>query len=258
MRIAAIVQARMGSTRLPGKVLRELGGTPVIAWICERLSRCKLLDEIVVATGDSPSDDVLADKLNRLGIHVFRGSEHDVLDRYYRAARAVRTDAVVRVTGDCPLIDPELVDETVRKFLDGQPELRYVSNIQPPTYPDGLDVEVFTLEALYQAWRQAEWSSEREHVTPFMRNHPELFPQDHVRSDLDYSHHRWTLDEEKDWAFLSSLVRLAAEEGMEPKQVAFRGWLGLLERNSDLTAVNEGIVRNEGALRSLQADRKVR
>ncbi|WP_123041908.1 cytidylyltransferase domain-containing protein [Cohnella candidum] len=258
MRIAAIVQARMGSTRLPGKVLRPLGGVPVIQWIYERLSKCRNLDQIVVATGESAADDEFAETLKRLGIPVFRGSEHDVLDRYYRAARAIRADAVVRITGDCPLIDPAVVDAVVARFNEGQPELRYVSNINPPTYPDGLDVEVFTIEALYQAWRQSEWASEREHVTPYMRNRPDLFPQDHIRCEKDYSHYRWTLDEERDWSFLTALVSLASDKGWEPREVSFPEWLSLIESHSDLTGRNEGILRNEGEMKSLAADRKVK
>lgn len=257
MKVAAVVQARMGSTRLPGKVLLELDGTPVIQWICERLSRCAQLQEIVVATSDRAADDRLADALRRLGVRVFRGSEGDVLDRYYRAARAARADAVVRVTGDCPLIDPELVDETVLRLRAGQPDLQYVSNIQPPTYPDGLDAEAFTLEALYRAWREARWSSEREHVTLHMRNSPEKFPQEHLRCDQDLSHHRWTLDEEKDYRMLRELFRLAAEAGLDPREAGYRQWLALIESHPLVMQLNAGIQRNEGALKSLQADHRV-
>lgn len=258
MKVAAIVQARMGSTRLPGKVLMKLDGTPVIQWICERLSRCAQLQDIVVATSDRAADDRLADALKRLGVRVFRGSEDDVLDRYYRAARAIRADAVVRVTGDCPLIDPELVDETALRLRAGQPDLQYVSNIQPPTYPDGLDAEAFTLEALHKAWSEARWSSEREHVTLYMRHHPERFSQEHLRCEQDESHHRWTLDEEKDYRMLSELVRLAAEAGIDPREAGYRQWLALVASHPRVERLNAGIARNEGATRSLQADRIVR
>jgi len=258
VRIVAIVQARMGSTRLPGKVLLELGGKPVIQWICERLSRCKQLQEIVVATGDRTADNKLADAVKGLSIPVFRGSEQDVLDRYYRAARAVRADAVVRVTGDCPLIDPGLVDETAGLLRAGQPGLQYVSNIHPPIYPDGLDAEAFTLEALYRAWHEAEWASEREHVTLYMRNHPERFPQDHIRGDQDLSHHRWTLDEEKDYRFLGALIRLADKAGIDPREASWRQWLELAAKHPEVARINDGIQRNEGAWKSLQHDRRMR
>lgn len=257
MKVAAIVQARMGSSRLPGKVLRPLAGVPVIQWICERLERCIHLDAILVATGDGANDDVLAGKLGQLSIPVFRGSEQDVLDRYYRAARAVQADAVVRITGDCPLIDPGLVDETVSRFLAGQPDLQYVSNIHPPTYPDGLDVEVFTIEALFKAWREAEWASEREHVTLYMRTHPERFAQVHLRSERDLSGFRWTLDEEADYRYLSVLVTLAATEGLRPRMLNYTQWLALAERHPELTLLNGNIMRNEGALKSLRSDRKI-
>ena len=258
MKVVAVVQARMGSARLPGKVLLPLDGIPVIQWIWERLNRCRQLQDIVVATGDSPADDRLADTLRRLGAQVFRGSEHDVLDRYYRAARAVRADAIVRVTGDCPLIDPELVDQVASGLRAGQPELHYVSNIHPPTYPDGLDAEAFTLEALYKTWHEAEWASEREHVTLYMRKHPERFPQEHVRCNRDLSHHRWTLDEEADYRFLDMLVRLAAEAGLNPREASWRQWLNLTEQYPQLARMNGGIPRNEGARKSLQEDCHIR
>lgn len=257
MKIAAIVQARMGSTRLPGKVLLPLAGVPVIQWIYERLNRCRLLDHIVVATGDGPADDGFAEALAGMGIPVFRGSEHDVLDRYYRAARAIRADAVVRITGDCPLIEPAIVDSAVARYLNGQPSLQYVSNIHPPTYPDGLDVEVVSIEALFRAWKEAEWTSEREHVTPYIRNRPDKFPQDHFVNDRDDSARRWTLDEERDYAFLSALAELAEREGWSPRETGYVQWLDLAERHPELDRLNGGIARNEGAAKSLHGDRKI-
>jgi spore coat polysaccharide biosynthesis protein SpsF (cytidylyltransferase family) len=257
MKVAAIVQARMGSSRLPGKVIRPLAGVPVIQWIFERLDRCVHLDAILVATGDGRDNDVLAGLLEKLSIPVFRGSEQDVLDRYYRAAKAVQADAIVRITGDCPLIDPGLVDEAVSRFLAGQPRLEYVSNIHPPTYPDGLDVEVFSIEALFRAWREAEWASEREHVTLYMRNHPERFVQDHLRSERDWSHYRWTLDEEADYRYLTALVELAEKEGLNPRETGYRQWLALAERYPELFRMNGDIMRNEGVLKSLRTDRKI-
>lgn len=257
MKVAAIVQARMGSSRLPGKVLRPLDGVPVIQWICERLDRCVHLDSIMVATGDGFMDDVLAGMLGQRSIPVFRGSEQDVLDRYYRAARAVQADAVVRITGDCPLIDPGLVDEAVCRLLAGQPKLQYVSNIHPPTYPDGLDVEVFTIEALFKSWRESEWASEREHVTLYMKNHPERFPQVHVRGERDLSGFRWTLDEEADYRYLSALVELAVQKGLRPRELGYKQWLVLAELHPELSCLNGDIVRNEGAQQSLRMDRKL-
>lgn len=252
MKVAAIVQARMQSARLPGKVLRPLDGVPVIQWICERLSRCGQLQEIIVATSRSPADDRLAETARKLSVPVFRGSEQDVLDRYYRAARAVRADAIVRITGDCPLIDPALVDEAVSRLRAGEPELQYVSNNLPPTYPDGLDVEAFTLEALYKTWRDAEWPPDREHVTLYMRSRPDQFPQEHMRCGKDLSHHRWTLDEEEDYRFLSALVSLAAEAGLNPREADWQQWLRFVERHPHIRQLNRHIRRNEGLYRSLQ------
>ncbi|RED65057.1 cytidylyltransferase domain-containing protein [Cohnella lupini] len=247
MKVVAIVQARMGSSRLPGKVLRLLNGNTVLELIHERLSQCRTLDEIIIATSLSNNDDAIAEAMERLKIPVYRGDEHDVLDRYYRVASLTMADVVVRITGDCPLIDPEIVDAVVDEFVERYPSIRYASNIHPPTFPDGLDVEVFSYDALERAWKESDSRFEREHVTPFIRGRPHSFPQANIESTRDYSGLRWTLDEERDYAFLSALVAKAVEHGIDPMMASFEHWLDILERNPDLPEIIRDIERNEGS-----------
>ena len=164
--VLAIVQARMDSTRLPGKVLKEVNGKPLIEILFQRLSRSKEIDEIILATSKNLENDRLAETVEKLGFDVFRGSENDVLDRYYQAAKPYSPKAVVRITGDCPIIDPQLVDKVISLYKESNVD--YASNTDPPTYPDGLDTEVFSFAVLEAAHRQAEEPFEREHVTPFI------------------------------------------------------------------------------------------
>jgi len=203
VRIIAIIQARMGSTRSPGKVLMDLGGKSVLSRVVDRLRRAKRLDEVVVATTNSDADDAIVRECHQLKVGYFRGSENDVLDRYQRAARACAAQVVVRITSDCPLIDPELVDETIGAFQ--QQRADYGSNVFPRTYPRGLDIEVFTTAALEQAWNDAQEAYQREHVTPYFYEHPELFRLASLRGQVDYSQYRWTLDTAEDLVLLRTI-----------------------------------------------------
>ncbi len=199
MRVVAITQARMGSMRLPGKVLLDLAGASMLERHVTRLQRTTSLTEVVVATTVQPVDDAVAALCETRGWACFRGSEDDVLDRYYQAARAYNAEVVVRVTADCPLIDPELVDRVVRLLVGGQPGLDYTSNCLPhDTYPRGLDVEAFTFAALERAWREDGRPDSREHVTPYIERHPNLFRQTGVTNPVDYSALRWTVDTSAD------------------------------------------------------------
>jgi len=200
--ILAIVQARMGSTRLPGKVLKEVNGKPLIEILLNRLSEAKRIDKIVLATSINKENDDLSKAVEKLGFDVFRGSEEDVLDRYYKSASEYSPVGVVRVTGDCPLIDANLVDRVIRKFQ--KTGVDYASNTMPRTYPDGLDLSVFSFETLEIAWRQAKTKYDREHVTPFMR-HPKRFKISSVMNDVDYSKERWTIDELEDFKVLCNI-----------------------------------------------------
>lgn len=203
-RRVAIIQARMTSTRLPGKVMMPLLGVPSIVFMVERVRRAQRLDQVVVATSVEPADDALADVLEKAGIDCFRGSLHDVLDRFLGAARSARADHVVRLTGDCPLMDFDLIDKALA--LLATESVDYVSNVDPPTFPDGLDVEAFTFSALEHAHREARETVEREHVTPFIREHKELFGALCWSSLSDLSALRWTVDHQDDLDHVRSLL----------------------------------------------------
>ena len=167
MKTVAIVQARMGSTRLPDKVMKPIGGVPMIEVLLTRLARARELDQIVVATSVDARNEPLADCVRQLGFACVQGDEQDVMARYLQAARAHQADVVVRITGDCPLVDPELVDHMIRGYRAAGVD--YYSNVAPPSYPDGLDIEVFSLRALEQASEQTDAAFDHEHVTPYLR-----------------------------------------------------------------------------------------
>ena len=172
MKITAVIQARMGSTRLPGKVLMDLGGKTVLARVVDRLRRATLVNEILVATTDSIADDAIIQECRRIEVSSFRGSENDVLDRYYQAALLTTGEGIVRITSDCPLIDPQIADDTIRSFLDLRPD--YASNSLDRTYPRGLDTEVMTRDALACAWREAHLSlsARSRHSLPLRESGP--------------------------------------------------------------------------------------
>lgn len=247
--ILTILQARTGSTRLAGKVLSPILGRTMLALQVERVLRAEKIDELILATTDDQADDPIERLAGELGIGCFRGSVEDVLDRFYQAALSLSPEHVVRLTGDCPLIDPVVIDATVARHLQGGSD--YTSNTLNPTYPDGLDVEVFRFEALAEAWRDARKTSEREHVTPFLYNHPRRFQIESVQQDRNLSEMRWTVDEPEDLAF----VRAVYEE-LYPVNPAFstEDILNLLQRRPELGARNAHIARNEGYVRSVQAD----
>ena len=203
MNIVGIIQARMGSTRLPGKVLEDIGGKTMLARVVRRAQRAALLDQIVVATTVEQLDDVIADECGRLAVPVFRGEELDVLDRYYQAAEMYEAEAIVRITSDCPLIDPEIVDHVVYHFLGEGPDC--ASNTVIRTYPRGLDVSVMTMSALRCAWHEADESYQREHVTPYIYQNPDLFEILPVTGRMDYSGFRWTVDTVGDLEFVRAL-----------------------------------------------------
>jgi spore coat polysaccharide biosynthesis protein SpsF len=242
MKVVAIIQARMGSSRLPGKVLMTLVDRPVIEWVYERASRIPGVNEVVVATTTSMSDDPLVRWCEAHDVPAYRGSEDDVLDRYVKCAREHGADAVVRITADCPLLDPSASGDVLRAFRDMQP-CDYASNTQPATFPNGLDTEVISREALQISGREARGALDREHVTPFVRRHPERFPSASVVCEQDMSEHRWTLDEPRDFAFLSAVaerLRLANVSG------SMSEILDILAAEPDLCSLNAGIPRNAG------------
>ena len=211
MRVAAIVQARMGSTRLPGKVLAPLGGRSILARVTSRLARCRSIDEVVVATTDQAADDPLAAAAHALGVSVVRGSCDDVLARYLRAARCVEADVIVRVTADCPLIDPGVVDLVVAALV-ARPAVDYASNTHRRPFPRGLDCEAFHRDTLERIARLATSSPAREHVTAFVLEQPQLFRVRQVVSDRDDSDLRLTVDTPDDLALIRALDETLARE----------------------------------------------
>jgi spore coat polysaccharide biosynthesis protein SpsF len=237
MKTCAIVQARMGSSRLPGKVLMDLGGETVLARVINRLRRCAFLDHIVIATTNTSADDAIVGECGRLVVDSFRGSEQDVLDRYYQAARVCRAEVVVRITSDCPLIDPELVDETISVFHEGRAD--YASNTIVQTYPRGLDTEVFSRAALERAWAEARKSYEREHVTPYFYQHPQLFRIASVRGKTDESHFRWTLDTPEDL----QLIRTIYSRFNNQHTFGWQQAVALMEREPELGELNSHILQ---------------
>jgi spore coat polysaccharide biosynthesis protein SpsF len=250
-KIVAIIQARMSSSRMPGKVMQEIGGKPMLYHVVKRTERSETIDLAAVATSDQRDDALIESFCTENAIPCFRGSLDDVLDRYYQAARHFGADAIVRLTADCPLLDPDVIDRVVRRFSDGN--FDYVSNVMEPTYPDGLDTEVFSREALERAWREAGLKSEREHVTPYIRNHPELFHLANVTRRENISHMRWTVDEPRDMDFVRSLF-----QRFEGSFFGMKETLNLLKRHPELSGKNAGIERNSGYLKSLREDRAVR
>lgn len=249
--VLAIIQARIGSTRLPGKMLLPIvDNKGALELMLERVRRARQLQKIVVATTTSPSDDRLVELCKNLGFEVFRGSKDDVLDRYYQAANSFgKPDVIVRLTGDCPLHDPAVIHKVVRFFLDS--DFDYVCNTDPPTYPDGLDCEVFSFVALENAWLNAALKSEREHVTPYIRKNPAIFKKGNVKNEEDFSDKRWTLDNEEDLQFLKDVFGHLYDGG---KLFSMQQVLQYLHENPAVEQLNSHIGRNEGYAKSLQQD----
>jgi spore coat polysaccharide biosynthesis protein SpsF len=240
-RVVGIVQARMGSRRLPGKMLADIGGQTMLERVVARLRRARTLAQVVVATTRDADDDVLAQLCDSRGVACWRGSTRDVLDRFHEAAHAFGAGIVVRITGDCPLIDPNLVDETVRGFLEADPPVDFACNRLPweRTYPIGMDTEVCSQGALEAAWREADQPHQREHVMPFLYENPHRFRMLHVRSvDPDLGRLRWTVDEEADLAFVREVyARFAGRDDFTWTDI-----LRLVRNTPEIANLNAGVV----------------
>ena len=248
--VVAIIQARMSSTRLPSKVMKPICGKPMLWHVVNRLRAAKYLDEVMVATTTHPSVDVIEAWCSLTGVPSHRGSLEDVLERYYGAASKAGARTVVRITADCPLIAPDLVDRAVEKFSEGVYDHVGVDS----SFPDGLDCEVFSFDALKKANHEARLASEREHVTPYIWKNPGLFRIGAVKSPEDLSHMRWTVDDEKDLRLVTEIYE-ALYRGDDVFHM--REILSFLSRNSRLLDINSMTARNEGYARSLKEDRVV-
>lgn len=251
IRTVAIVQARMGSTRLPGKVLADIAGRPLLSHLLERVQRSQV-DQIVVATTTMPSDDMLADWVDHSGLaSTYRGSADNVLERFYHAAMAYQADVIVRVTADDPLKDAHLIDHALALLQDGR-AYDYCSNTLVPSYPEGLDIEVFTLAALSAAHLLAQLPSEREHVTPYIWKHPEIFRLHNFSQAKDLSAWRWTVDKPADLDFMRAVF-----SGMRHNPaMGYEDVIAYLEQHPEIQKINQGTVRNEGYARSLSKEKK--
>lgn len=247
--ILGLLQARMSSTRLPGKVLEPILGKPMLLRQLERIARARTIDRLVVATSDCSSDDPIEALCAAHGVACARGSLDDVLDRFYRAAAGLNPDFIVRLTADCPLTDPDVIDGVVGFGTKGNYD--YATNALKPSFPDGLDVEVFTFKAMELAWREAELPSHREHVTPYIYRHPELFRIGHYTGSPDLSHLRWTVDMPVDLALVRQIY-----EALYTAKPDFRkaDILALIETRPELRTLNSAYPRNEGLVKSLEQD----
>ena len=251
MNIIAITQARFGSSRLQGKVLKKISGATILSIHLKRVMQSKLINKLIVATTEEPESIEICSVATSCGASFFVGSMNDVLDRFYQAVKNEQADYVVRITSDCPLVDPSLIDEIIQYTMDHQ--LDYCTNAQSETYPDGMDVEVFTFNSLEAAWKEAKIKSEREHVTPYIWKNSTikngmLFNAEHYSYIKDYSKIRLTIDEEADFILMEKLIN---------KLGTHLSWLEYTEyiiQHPDMLAINADIIRNEGYLKSIKND----
>ena len=251
MTTIAVIQARSSSSRLPGKVLLPILGEPMLSRQIARIGRANSLDGLVVATSTAADDDAIESLCGEMNIDCFRGALDDVLDRVDSCAAAFGADQVVRLTGDCPLADPDVIDRVVHTHTETQSD--YTSNVHPPTWPDGLDVEIMRRDVLATAAAQARLPSEREHVTPFIVSRGDRFALSNVETDADRSDLRLTVDEPRDFELVQSIY-----EALLPTIPDFGidDVLALIDGNPQMLDVNAGIERNEGVQRSLDQDAK--
>jgi len=237
-KVGVIIQARMGSTRLPGKVMLPLMGESVLYRVVERILDCKYCDEIVIATTKKRQDDSIVQLAQRLKVGIYRGSEENVLSRYYEAAKKFNFDIVIRITADCPLIDPQIIDEMIQKFNDFNCNGRkcdYLSSGLARTFPLGIGAEIFWYDTLCVVFKEANKDYQREHVTPFIRENPHRFQLKSYTNPENQSQHRWTLDEKDDYNFIRKVY-----EHLYPSNPKFRfkDILNLLKMKPELISIN--------------------
>jgi spore coat polysaccharide biosynthesis protein SpsF (cytidylyltransferase family) len=251
--ILAILQARMGSHRLPGKVLKKIKGKTLLELYLNRVKPSKLIDQIVVATTDRKEDNVIEEITEQLGFECFRGSENDLLDRYYQCACKYNAKIIVRITPDDPFVDHQIVDHGISIFLEN--EVDFVTNHLTPTFPEGLDVEIYSLETLRKLWHQAELLSEREHVYPYIQNHPEEFRIINFTQEQDSSHLRWTIDYECDY----EMTKVIYDHLYDQKHVFLQeDILQLLQKHPEIAEINTHIQRKEGVNRTKVEDGNIK
>ncbi len=247
--IAAFIQARLSSTRFPGKVLKPILGRPMLEMQIERVKLCETIDRVVVVTSTHPDDQQIVNLCKQINTDVFCGNLENVLDRFYQAAKKFKPDHVVRLTGDCPLIDPKAVDNMVQLYLEQDGD--YGTNCMPPTYPDGLDAEIFSYRALELAINEAFLPSHLEHISLFFEEQPERFKIVNFANNADLSYLRWTVDEPEDFEFVKNVF-----EALYPSNQLFgmADVLELLRKRPELTSLNKHFIRNEGLIKAKEKD----
>lgn len=250
MKFLAIIQARCGSSRLPSKVLKDLCGKTALECVIERVKKSKYVDEVIVATTINLKDIPIVHLVSNIGVRVFAGSEFDVLDRFYQVAKLIHPEYVIRITADCPVFDFKILDDAIEKL---QQEADYMAALSE-TLADGLDLEIIRFETLKRTWRQARLSSEREHVTLYIKNHKELFRLQDYKCPLGNLHNeRWTMDEPEDYLFIKNIYEYFKNLGKE--YFDSKDILKYLNKNPSVRNINQGFIRNEGLLISLKNDK---
>jgi spore coat polysaccharide biosynthesis protein SpsF len=251
MKVTAIIQARMTSTRLPGKVLMEVMGRPLLSYQIERLRFSKMIDKIIIATTVNKEDDPIVKLAQKEGLNFYRGSEDDVLDRYYQTTKKYNVKHIMRLTADCPLIAPEICDSIADAYFENGAD--YIRTGE--TFAEGLDCEIIGFGAIAKAWLEAKLKSEREHVTLYIRNHPELFKTMVKGNDTDDSRYRITVDEQEDFLVVKTIL----ENLYKDEEICFSigDIKNFFKENPDTYQLNARIIRNEGLLKSLQNDKKI-
>lgn len=240
MNIICIIQARMGSSRLPGKVMKDLKGKTVLNHVVDRVKRSKILDKVIVATTKSICDEEIVNECKKIGVNYYRGSEEDVLSRYYEVAYREGADIVVRVTSDCPLIDPNILDKMIVYFTKSN--IDYLSNGIVRTFPRGFDVEVFTFKALQICYKNATLDYEKEHVTPYIYMNSNKFSIENYKNDEDYSRYRLTLDTEEDYIVINNIYKNLYVEG---EMFYFDEIIDYLNRNPFIIQINSSVIQKK-------------
>ena len=250
--ISCIIQARMGSSRLPGKVMMKIDENEyVLDFVINQIKKSKSIDEIIVATTDLTEDAKIVEHLQNTGIKYFCGNSNDVLDRYFQCVKKFSCTTIVRITADNPLIDPKIIDNAVKQYKNN--EYDYVTNCLTRTFPYGTEVEIFSFNTLKISWENAKLHSEREHVTPFIKNNPHNFKIFNVKNNENISNLRWTIDHENDLELVREIVK-----NIKTRPILMKDILALFKNKPDLIKINESNMRDEGYLKSLKEDEEIK
>ena len=247
--IGCIVQARMNSSRYPEKIMLKIKNRPILDFVINQLNFSKKINKLIIATTTKKIDDIIVNYASKNNINFFRGSEKDVLDRYYQCAKDFKLTTIVRITSDNPLVDPEIIDMAIQKFTENNYD--YISTEHPPTFPQGYAVEVFSFKALENAWKNAKKLSEREHVTPYIYTNEKKFKLYNITNKKNLSHIRCTLDRANDFLFLKEIIL-----SIDKQPILLDDVLNIINKSPGLLDINKNYIQNEGYLKSLNEDKK--